>query len=98
MERSRVARDTSSAQVDFIKWTTDDTLRENEILRRYHIQDRADYVAYHRLCGRIRRLAELLAKLPPTDAFRIKVSAQLVDKLYNIGVLPQRKNLNGVDQ
>jgi hypothetical protein len=43
-------------------------------------------------------LAELLAKLPPTDAFRVKVTAQLVDKLYNVGVLPQRKSLNGVDK
>jgi hypothetical protein len=43
-------------------------------------------------------LAELLAKLPANDAFRVKVTAQLVDKLYNVGVLPQRKNLNGVDK
>ena len=84
--------------MDFLKWTSDTTLRENEILRRYHIQDRADYIAYYRLCSRIRRLAELLSKLPPSDPFRVKLTAQLVDKLYNIGVLPQRKNLNGVDK
>jgi len=85
-------------KVDFVKWTKDDTLRENEILRRYLVQDRADYIAYNRMCGRVRRLAALLAKLPPSDAFRIKLTAQLVDKLYNLGLLPQRKNLNGVER
>ena len=52
-----------------------------------------DYVAYNRLVGRIRHLSALLAKLPPHDAFRQKLSAALVDKLYRLGVLPTRKSL-----
>lgn len=30
-------------KVNFLHWAKEDTLRENEILRRYHIQDREDY-------------------------------------------------------
>merc|ERR1711907_858255 len=80
-------------KVDFLKWKGDDTLRENSILRRYHIQDRAEYIAYNRLCGRITRLTALLTKLPATDEFRKKITAALVDKLYRLGVLPTRKSL-----
>lgn len=31
-------------QVDFLQWKSDANIREVKILRRYHIQDREDYV------------------------------------------------------
>ena len=85
-------------KVDFLKWRHDDTLRENAIMHRYLVTDRADYIAYNRLCGRITRLATLLSKLPHDDPFRMKITAQLVDKLYNLGLIAQRKNLNGLEK
>src|SRR5690554_6040882 len=34
-------------QVDFLNWKNESNLREIEILRRYHIQKREDYVKYN---------------------------------------------------
>jgi U3 small nucleolar ribonucleoprotein protein IMP3 len=31
-------------KVDFLQWKKEDGLREISILRRYHVQDREDYV------------------------------------------------------
>jgi len=31
-------------KVDFLQWKSDQNIREIKILRRYHIQDREDYV------------------------------------------------------
>lgn len=31
-------------QVDFLQWKSDANIREVKVLRRYHIQDREDYV------------------------------------------------------
>lgn len=68
-------------QVDFLNWKSEDNVREVKILRRYLVQDRMDYVAYNKLCGRITSLVAQLAKLPPTDPFRQTVTTQLIDKL-----------------
>ena len=31
-------------KVDFLEWKKEQSIREIQVLRRYHIQDRADYV------------------------------------------------------
>jgi len=31
-------------KVDFLQWKSDQNIREVKVLRRYHIQDREDYV------------------------------------------------------
>jgi U3 small nucleolar ribonucleoprotein protein IMP3 len=35
-------------------YKTDSTLRENEMMKRYHIEKREDYHYYNKLCGQIR--------------------------------------------
>jgi hypothetical protein len=47
---------------------------------------------------RITKLVAQLAKLPPTDPFRQTVTTQLIDKLYNMGIIPQRKSLAAVEK
>ncbi|CAI5997807.1 unnamed protein product [Closterium sp. NIES-64] len=54
--------------------------------------------AYNRLCGKITKLATLLKKLDPSDAFRIEMTDQLLNKLYNMGVIPTTKSLNLCDK
>ena len=49
-------------KVDFM-WQREDNIRELTILRRYHIQDREDYVKYNKLCGLVTKLADRLQKL-----------------------------------
>lgn len=80
-------------KVDFINWKSDGGVRENTILQRYHIQRREDYTKYNRLCGAIRKIANELSKLDPRDPFRVKITDQLLSKLYAVGLIPTKKNL-----
>jgi U3 small nucleolar ribonucleoprotein protein IMP3 len=77
-------------KVDFLRWKSDPTYRQNEILNRYRIQKRDDYVKYNYLVGTIRKLSERLAKLDPTDPFRVEMSRNLVAKLYNMGIISNK--------
>lgn len=80
-------------KVDFL-WQREGNLRELHVLRRYHIQDREDYVKYNKLCGIVKKLAAALQKLPPNDKFRIKLTDALLDKLYFMGLITTKKSLS----
>ncbi len=69
-------------KVDFLRWKTDNNLREVEILRKYHIQKREDYQKYNRLVGNIHSLVHKLKALDPADPFRIKQTEILIQRLY----------------
>jgi hypothetical protein len=47
-------------KVSLYSWNGDDNLRVAKIMRRYHIQNREDYVAYSRISGMITKLAAKL--------------------------------------
>jgi U3 small nucleolar ribonucleoprotein protein IMP3 len=79
-------------KVDFL-WQREGNLRELQILRRYHIQDRADYVQYNKVCGMITKLAAKLQKLAPDNDFRIKMTEVLLEKLFFMGLIPTKKSL-----
>eukprot|EP00039_Didymoeca_costata_P030961 m.32441 g.32441 ORF g.32441 m.32441 type:complete len:180 (+) comp8410_c0_seq1:108-647(+) len=82
-------------KVDFLK---QDSSREIPILRKYHIQKREDYTKYNRLCGLARKIAAKLVALDQRDPFRIDQTDELLDKLYNMGVIPTKKSLNLIDK
>jgi U3 small nucleolar ribonucleoprotein protein IMP3 len=73
-------------RVDFVDYD-DHTLQENKIMTRYAIPTRAQYVAYMKLVGDIRRLCSLLSRLSPSDPFRTKMSELLLYKLQGMGIL-----------
>lgn len=56
-------------------------------MRRYHIQDREDYVKYNKLCGNIRQLAYKLSQLDASDPFRLDHEKQVIAKLTEMGIL-----------
>ncbi|EFJ42986.1 hypothetical protein VOLCADRAFT_76931 [Volvox carteri f. nagariensis] len=85
-------------KVDFLRWKSDDNVRELQVLRRYHIQDRDDYKKYNKICGMITKLTSMLKRLDPKDATRIELTDQLLEKLYNMGVLPTKKSLVQCDK
>ncbi|CAI7930093.1 unnamed protein product, partial [Closterium sp. NIES-54] len=85
-------------KVNFLQWKTEGNDRELEVMRRYHITERDDYSKYNRLCGKITKLTALLKKLDPSDPFRIEMTDQLINKLYNMGVIPTQKSLNLCDK
>jgi len=84
-------------KVDFLNWKQDANLREIKVMRRYHIQDREDYHKYNKLCGSLRSYAHRLTALPPQDPFRARMEAQLLAKLYDMGVLNSTAKLSDVE-
>ena len=84
-------------KLDFINWKSDNSLRENKILRRYHVQDREDYHTYNKVCGLITKLVTQLKDLNERDPVRIEVTDLLLDKLYSLGLI-QTKRLLACDK
>lgn len=85
-------------KVDFISWKSDRNVREVQILRKYHIQKREDYTKYNKLAGAVKSLAWKLKELDHRDSFRNEATTQLLEKLYSMGVIPTRKNLQLCDK
>ena len=79
-------------RVDFVNWKTDDSLRENAILRRYHIQHRWHLQAYNRIVGAVRKLISRIKRLPADDPVRIDITEQLVRRLYSLGIITRDSN------
>lgn len=51
-------------KVNFFQWKSENNLREIKVLRRYHVQDRDDYVRYNKLAGLVTKLSSQLKDLP----------------------------------
>jgi hypothetical protein len=69
------------------QWKQDASLRETKVMRRYHIQDREDYHKYNKLCGQLRSLVHRLSLLPGQDGVRQRREGEMLDKLYDMGIL-----------
>ncbi|XP_044728917.1 U3 small nucleolar ribonucleoprotein protein IMP3 [Chrysoperla carnea] len=85
-------------KVDFIDWKVDNNLHEVKILKKYYIQKREDYATYKKLCREIREVARSIKQFDPKDPYRIEKSALLLDKLYQMGLIPSRWDLSLVEK
>eukprot|EP00898_Chlorokybus_atmophyticus_P000510 jgi/Chlat1/145/Chrsp1S03097 len=85
-------------KVDFLQWKREHNLRELQIMRRYHLQDRDDYKKYNKLCGLVTKLTSMIKRLDSRDPARIELTDQLLDKLNDMGVLPTKKSLVQCDR
>jgi len=81
-------------KTNIYNWKRESNIREIEIIRRYHIQKREDYVKYNKICGEITALTTRLAKLGPEDPMRKEMTEQLVAKLLNMGVINNKSGLS----
>ncbi|KAJ3330537.1 Small subunit (SSU) processome component [Blyttiomyces sp. JEL0837] len=81
-------------KVDFMQWKSDQTLHEAKVMRRYHVQNREDYHHYNRIAGLIKKIANKLSLLDPRDPYREEKSKQLLDKLYDMGLITSDKKLS----
>ena len=81
-------------KVDFYDWHSQDNPHEALVMRRYHIQGRDDYAVYSKTAGQISKLANELSQLKPDDPFRAKVTVQLLDKLYDHGLITSKSSLS----
>ncbi|KAL0380983.1 UNVERIFIED_CONTAM: U3 small nucleolar ribonucleoprotein IMP3 [Sesamum angustifolium] len=49
--------------------------------------------SYSSLCRMVQKLVNILKQMDPRDPFRIEMTDALIEKLYNMGVIPSRKSL-----
>ncbi|KAG6457780.1 U3 small nucleolar ribonucleoprotein protein IMP3 [Manduca sexta] len=80
-------------KVDFISWKVDNNLNEVKVMKKYHIQKREHYTKYNKLSRDIRELANKIKDLDSNTEFRTESSAQLLEKLYQMGLIPTRWDL-----
>ncbi|BDA47672.1 U3 small nucleolar ribonucleoprotein protein IMP3 [Coccomyxa sp. Obi] len=80
-------------KVDFLQWKNEHSQRELQVIRRYHIQDREDYKKYNKICGIVTKLVNVIKRLDPQDPVRVELTDQVLDKLYNMGVISTKKSL-----
>lgn len=85
-------------KVDFLRWKKEDNIRELQVMRKFHIQDRDDYKKYNRIAGMVTKLTGILKELDPKDPTRIELTDQLLTKLHNMGVLDTKKSLVQVEK
>ncbi|XP_058067230.1 U3 small nucleolar ribonucleoprotein protein IMP3 [Anopheles bellator] len=80
-------------KVDFFNWKETNSLHEGKVMRKYNLQKRSDYTAYNHLARQIRELARKIADIDPKHPFRTEMSALLLEKLYVIGLIPTKWDL-----
>lgn len=80
-------------KVDFFQWKSDNT-KEQTVVRRFHLHAREDYTKYNKLCGYITKLASNISLLSTEDPFRNKAAEQLLEKLYDCGLISNKNTLS----
>ena len=85
-------------KVDFIDWEVDNNLHEVKIMKRYCVQKREDYTMYNKLSREIREIVRRIKELDPKSQHRTDMSAQFLTKLYAIGLIPTKWNLENADK
>ncbi|CAN8300029.1 unnamed protein product [Cochlearia groenlandica] len=85
-------------KVDFLVWKREGGHRETLIMHRYHMQGRDDYKKYSGLCRTVQKLTNVIKQMDQSDPFRIQMTDSLLEKLYNMGVIPTRKSLALTDR
>eukprot|EP01130_Rhizamoeba_saxonica_P011895 TRINITY_DN495_c0_g1_i1.p1 TRINITY_DN495_c0_g1~~TRINITY_DN495_c0_g1_i1.p1 ORF type:complete len:184 (-),score=26.07 TRINITY_DN495_c0_g1_i1:75-626(-) len=83
-------------KTNFVNYSREDNIREIKIIRKYRIQDRQDYRSYNKICNMMKRLAHMLSKMDTRDPFRNKLTDQLLDKAYGMGLINTKKSLEQI--
>mmetsp|Transcript_6796 Transcript_6796/g.8859 ORF Transcript_6796/g.8859 Transcript_6796/m.8859 type:complete len:182 (-) Transcript_6796:1442-1987(-) len=81
-------------KVNLYAWNSDANIREAKVIRKFHLQSRTDYTSYNKIVGMVHKLIAKLQTLESDDAFRIAMTEQLLDKLYNLGILKNKSSLS----
>lgn len=76
---------------NFLKWKSTNTEREQKITSKFFLKSRDDYHSYNCLVGKIRKLSNALSKLKDTDETKNKIGRTLVQKLYTLGIIDNKK-------
>ncbi len=85
-------------KVDFINWEADNNLHEVKVMKKFFIQKREHYTLYNRLSRDIRDVVRMIKDLDPKSQHRTDMSAAFLEKLYTIGLIPTKWNLELCDK
>eukprot|EP00756_Hemistasia_phaeocysticola_P063528 Hpha_TRINITY_DN6990_c0_g1::TRINITY_DN6990_c0_g1_i1::g.139487::m.139487/K14560/IMP3; U3 small nucleolar ribonucleoprotein protein IMP3 len=83
---------------DFLQYKWEKKSNESKVIRKYYLQNREDYKHYQRLAGEVTALVHRVRYLKPSSKVRIQVTEQLLEKLYNLGVVHDKSTLEGVEK
>lgn len=84
-------------KVDLFSWKSDQNIREAEVIRRYLLKNHEEYIEYSKIVGNITKLVAKLKGINSSDELRHQLSTQLLQKLYNMGIVKNTSSLSGVD-
>eukprot|EP01083_Nonionella_stella_P019593 54408_1 len=84
-------------KVNFAYWKRDDQLKEWQAIQRYRIT-REEYWRYNRIVRNTNKMVHELMKLEQNDEYRVKSTQELLEKLYNMALIHEKKNLNSVNK
>ena len=83
-------------KASFFEWESDNGHQAELIMKRYHLKNKNEYVIYNKIAREARELAKMIRDLDQSDPFRIRATAQLLDKLYQNGFISKTSNLENV--
>merc|ERR1712243_451085 len=73
-------------------------LHEVKVMRKYCIQKREDYTSYNKLSREIRDTDRRIKDLDSKSQHRADLSAQMLEKMYQMGMIPTKWNLELCDK
>ncbi|KAI9297830.1 hypothetical protein K502DRAFT_323099 [Neoconidiobolus thromboides FSU 785] len=85
-------------KVDFLNWKSTNNIREIEVLRRYHVQNREDYTKYNKICGHIQMVINKLSLLSDKDEYRREKEQALLEKCYNMALITSKSSISVLDK
>ena len=84
-------------KVDLYAWKKENNLREGQIVKKYLLQNREDYMKYNKIVGHITKFVGKVKLLAQTDALRFQLSEQLLQKLYGMGIVSSTSSLSAIE-
>ena len=80
-------------KADFLQWKRENNLREVRVSRKYHLSDPKEYHQYTKIVGEVKHLVHRLSEISPKDKVRIQKTEELLTKLYDMGIINMKTNL-----
>ncbi|XP_055898279.1 U3 small nucleolar ribonucleoprotein protein IMP3-like [Biomphalaria glabrata] len=81
-------------KVDFLSWEVENNIHEIKVMKKFYIQRREDYTLYNKLSRQIRDIARKIKEMDQNHPRRIEFTAQLLEKLYAMGLIPTKRSLS----
>ena len=77
-------------KVNLYDWQDERSQSEATIINRFQLKDRTEYIKYKKLVIGTQKFVNQLKDLPTNDPVRIELTQKLLEKLYHMGLIPER--------